>query len=43
MPKNCKAEGYRLRVGDWRIIYKIEREQLIIMVLKVAARGEIYK
>lgn len=36
-------EGYRLRVGDWPIIYKIQSEQLIIMVLKVASRGEVYK
>jgi mRNA interferase RelE/StbE len=36
-------EGYRLRVGDWRVIYKIQNEQLIIVVLKIASRGEIYK
>jgi mRNA interferase RelE/StbE len=36
-------EGYRLRVGDWRVIYKIESEQLLIVVLKVASRGEVYK
>ena len=36
-------EGYRLRVGDWRVIYKIQNEQLMIIVLKVASRGEIYK
>ena len=36
-------EGYRLRVGGWRIIYKIQNEQLIIVVLKIASRGEVYK
>jgi mRNA interferase RelE/StbE len=36
-------DGYRLRVGDWRVIYKIQSEQLLIMVLKVASRGEVYK
>jgi mRNA interferase RelE/StbE len=36
-------EGYRLRVGDWRVIYKIQNEQLMIIILKVASRGEIYK
>jgi len=36
-------EGYRLRVGDWRVIYKIQNEQLVIVVLKVASRGEVYK
>jgi mRNA interferase RelE/StbE len=36
-------EGYRLRVGDWRVVYQIQNEQLIIVVLKIASRGEIYK
>jgi mRNA interferase RelE/StbE len=36
-------EGYRLRVGDWRVIYTVQSEKLIIMVLKVASRGEAYK
>jgi mRNA interferase RelE/StbE len=36
-------EGYRLRVGDWRVIYKIQNEKLLIIVLKVASRGEVYK
>jgi mRNA interferase RelE/StbE len=36
-------EGYRLRVGNWRVIYKIQDDQLIIVVLKIASRGEIYK
>jgi mRNA interferase RelE/StbE len=36
-------EGYRLRVGDWRVIYTIQNEQLMIIVLKVASRGEVYK
>jgi mRNA interferase RelE/StbE len=36
-------EGFRLRVGDWRVIYAIQSEKLIIIVLKVASRGEAYK
>jgi len=36
-------EGYRLRVGDWQVICKIQSEQPMIMVLKVASRGEVYK
>ncbi len=36
-------EGYRLRIGDWRVIYKVVNEQLVIIVLKVASRGEVYK
>jgi mRNA interferase RelE/StbE len=35
-------EGYRLRVGDWRVIYEIEDEKLRILVLEVDTRGGIY-
>lgn len=35
--------GYRLRIGDWRVIYELEDEQLVIMVLKVAPRGGVYR
>ncbi len=35
--------GYRLRVGDWRVIYGIESEKLIILVLRIGPRGEVYQ
>lgn len=35
--------GYRLRVGDWRIIYEVEDDVLRIIVMKVASRGEVYR
>jgi mRNA interferase RelE/StbE len=35
--------GYRLRVGDWRVIYEINNDVLVIFVLKIAQRGEIYR
>lgn len=35
--------GYRLRVGDWRIIYKIVDGELIVLVLKIAPRGSVYR
>jgi mRNA interferase RelE/StbE len=35
--------GYRLRVGDWRVIYEIEGDRLIILVLKIGLRGEVYR
>jgi mRNA interferase RelE/StbE len=34
---------YRIRVGDWRIIYAIENDKLIVLVLEVAPRGKIYR
>ncbi|MCB0113951.1 MAG: type II toxin-antitoxin system RelE/ParE family toxin [Caldilineaceae bacterium] len=35
--------GYRLRVGDWHMIYELEGEQIVILVLKIAPRGEVYR
>ncbi len=34
---------YRIRVGDWRIIYAIEDNQLIILVLEISPRGGAYR
>jgi len=35
--------GSRLRVGDWRVIYEIEDDDLVILVLRVGSRGEVYR
>ncbi len=34
---------YKLRVGDWRILYEIDREDRVITVHKVGHRKEIYR
>ena len=37
------SSAYRVRVGDWRIVYQIEDDVLIVLVLEVAPRGEVYR
>jgi mRNA interferase RelE/StbE len=37
------ADRYRLRVGDYRVIYEIAGEQLIILVVGVGHRREAYR
>lgn len=34
---------YRIHVGDWRIIYAIEDEKLIILIIRIAPRGNVYR
>lgn len=41
--KLTNREGFRLRVGGYRVIYKIEHDELLVMVLDVDSRGGIYK
>jgi mRNA interferase RelE/StbE len=35
-------DGYRLRVGDWRVIYELHDDRLELWVLQVGAGGGIY-
>ena len=35
-------DGYRLRVGDWRVIYELQDDHLVMLVLDVGPRGDIY-
>ena len=35
--------GYRLRVGEYRVIIDIYKDKLIILVIKVGHRKNIYK
>lgn len=36
-------ERYRLRQGDYRILYEIEDDKLIICVVKVRHRRDVYR
>ena len=35
--------AWRVRVGDYRIVYDIEDDRLVILVLRVAHRREVYR
>jgi len=44
-PKTTKLsgrEGYRVRSGNYRVIYTFERNQLEVLVIKIGHRRDIY-
>lgn len=46
-PAGCEKlsgeEKYRVRQGNYRIIYTIENKQLIVIVVKIGHRKDVYK
>jgi mRNA interferase RelE/StbE len=34
---------YRIRVGDYRIVYQIQDEVLLVLVVKIGHRREVYR
>lgn len=41
--KLAGADAWRIRVGDYRIVYAIEDRVLLVLVLHIGNRREIYK
>ena len=41
--KLSAQERYRIRQGTYRIVYSIEDDQLIVYVIQIAHRSEVYK
>lgn len=38
-----KKDLYRLRVGDYRIIYSIGRKEIVVYVVKIGHRKDVYE
>lgn len=34
---------YRIRVGDYRVVYQVEGGQLVVIVVKIDHRKEVYR
>lgn len=43
--KKLKAteDLFRIRIGDYRIVYEIRNDKLVVVVIKIGHRREIYK
>ncbi len=46
-PSGCKklagSEHWRIRVGDYRVLYDIDDGRLVVLVIRVALRREVYR
>ncbi len=46
-PYGCEKlsaqERYRIRQGNYRIVYSIEDDKLIVYIIKIAHRSDVYK
>ena len=36
-------EGYRIRTGDYRILYQIDDNSKVVIIYRVMARGDVYR
>ncbi len=34
---------WRIRIGDYRVVYEIEDDRLVVLVLRVAHRRDLYR
>ncbi len=41
--KLTEHPGFRLCVGDWRVVYLLIEERVVIHVVRSVPRGEVYK
>lgn len=37
-----EVNQWRVRVGDWRVVYAIEDGRLVVLVVRVSPRGGVY-
>ncbi len=46
-PSGCKKlktiDAYRIRVGDYRVVYEIHDDVLVVLVIRVGHRREVYR
>jgi mRNA interferase RelE/StbE len=37
------SDRWSYRVGDWRILYKIKRKEVVVLVLTIGHRSDVYE
>jgi mRNA interferase RelE/StbE len=41
--KLAGRSDYRVRVGDWRIVYEVDDERRRVVVIRIAHRSDVYR
>jgi mRNA interferase RelE/StbE len=41
--KLARRSDYRVRVGDWRIVYEVDDERRRVVVIRIAHRSDVYR
>ena len=41
--KGLFVGSFRYRIGDWRVIYRVDEENQVITILLIAHRSEVYR
>ncbi len=41
--KLTARDGYRVRVGDYRILYQIDEGARVVIIYRVMSRGDVYR
>ena len=43
LPLRRSLKGYmKLRVGDYRVIYRVEKKKVLVLVIKIGHRKDVY-
>ena len=37
------SQAYQLRVGDWRVLYTLHDDVLMVLVIQIGHRREVYR
>jgi mRNA interferase RelE/StbE len=53
LEKDCRPQGskklkgsentFRIRVGDYRVIYEIHEDEIVVLIIRIAHRKDVYK
>jgi mRNA interferase RelE/StbE len=39
----AQAEHFRIRVGDYRVVYRVDGKRVVIVIVRIGHRREVYR